>query len=76
MNVRIKKQEHGVGAIDLSKLPSRALNELSSFYEFLLFKYHKKARKDSPEHILKGIEKLSWNMGKKLFKDRSELYER
>ena len=62
--------------IDFKNLPNEAIDELYRFYEYLIHKYKKRKKKVHKENILKNVEKMSWDMGKKLYKSRDELYER
>jgi len=63
-------------AINFKNLPDDATNELTQFYNYLIHKYKKKKKKISGTNILRDVDKMSWNMGKKLYKSREELYER
>jgi len=63
-------------AINFKNLPDDAINELTQFYNYLIHKYKKKKKKISGTNILRDVDKMSWNMGKKLYKSREELYER
>jgi len=63
-------------AINIKNLPDDAINELTQFYNYLIHKYKKKKKKISGTNILRDVDKMSWNMGKKLYKSREELYER
>lgn len=63
-------------AINFKNLPDDAINELIQFYDYLIHKYKRKKKKISETNILRNIDKMSWNMGKKLYKSREELYER
>ncbi len=62
--------------INFKNLPDEAINELIEFYNYLIHKYKRKKKRISENNILKDIEKMSWDMGKKLYKSRAELYER
>jgi len=63
-------------AINFKNLPDDAINELTQFYNYLIHKYKKKKRKISGTNILRDVDKMSWDMGKKLYKSREELHER
>lgn len=62
--------------IDFKNLPNEAIDELYRFYEYLIHKYKRRKKKVHKENILKNVEKMRWDMGKKLYKSRDELYER
>ncbi len=62
--------------INFKNLPNEAIDELYRFYEYLIHKYKRRKKKVHKENILKDVEKMSWDMGKKLYKSRDELYER
>ena len=62
--------------IDFKNLPNEAIDELYRFYEYLIHKYKRRKKKVQKENILNNVEKMSWDMGKKLYKSRDELYER
>jgi hypothetical protein len=61
--------------IDLKNLPSQAIEELQSFYEYLLYKYKKNNSPHFPD-VQTELHDLSWKMGEKLYKHRDDLYER
>ena len=62
--------------IDFKNLPNEAMDELYRFYEYLIHKYKRRKKKVHKKNILKNVEEMSWDMGKKLYKSRDELYER
>jgi len=61
--------------IDFENLPEEAIKELYNFYEYIIYKYGRK-KKVNLNEIMKNIDKLSWQMGEKLYKTRDELHER
>jgi len=61
--------------IDFENLPEEAIKELYNFYEYIIYKYGRE-KKVNLNEIMKNIDKLSWQMGEKLYKTRDELHER
>jgi hypothetical protein len=73
MITHLKKKQT---VFDINTLPENAVTELMLFYEFLIHKYGKQESAMRTRNIPEAIEKLSWDMGGKLFRNRDELYER
>lgn len=76
MNINAEKIDEKRETLHFKGLSGEAKKELLKYYEFLLFKYREEKPGMFIDDIVQRIEKLSWKMGRKLYKSRDELYER
>lgn len=77
MEVRNCKNAIGLKEFDLEILPEEARRELLDFYNYLVDRYKDRLRQRiDVDKIARDIEKLSWEMGDKLYSSRGELHER
>ncbi len=76
MNTNAEKADGKREVYHFGGLPNEAKKELLKYYEFLLYKYREEKSGIFMNDIAQRIEKLSWEMGGKLYKSRDELYER
>ena len=64
--------------LNLDLLPDEAKREIINHYNELLMKYSKKdySKSNKIEELASKIDKLSWNMGEKLYTSREDLHDR
>ncbi len=79
MQANRSKVQVGNQTIDLLELPEEAQQELLTFYNFLIFKYHAQKERSAQDKktALKGIfQEAKWQLPAGYVFDRTEIHER